>query len=52
MHWGGGDKTLRLAVDGSALRRFDSFEAKSLDFRNTFFRSYLVNTIQDEAIFR
>ena len=34
------------------LRRFDSFEAKSLDFRNTFFRSYLVNTRQNEAIFR
>ena len=34
------------------LRRFDSFEAKSLHFKNTFFRSYLVNTRQNEAIFR
>ena len=34
------------------LRRFDSFEVKSLNFRNTFFRSYLVNTRQNEAIFR
>ena len=34
-----------------ALRRFDSFEAKSLNLRNTFFRCYLVNTRQNEAIF-
>ena len=34
------------------LRRFDSFESKSLNFRNTFFKCYLVNTIQNEAIFR
>ena len=34
------------------LRRFYSFESKSLNFRNTFFRCYLVNTRQNEAIFR
>ena len=32
------------------LRRFDSFEAKSIDLRNTFFRYYLVNTRQNEVI--
>ena len=31
--------------------RFDSFESKSLNFRNTFFRCYLVNKRQNEAIF-
>ena len=35
-----------------SLRRFDSFETKSLDLRNTFCRYYLVNTRLIEAIFR
>ena len=44
-------RTLRTLVVTTLLRRFDSFEAKSLNLRNTFFRSYLVNTRQNEAIF-
>ena len=34
------------------LRRLGSFETKSLDLRNIFCRSYLVNTRQIEVIFR